>query len=80
VVWDGLCTASVADDTRAPRGTGETCRKAVGTAGGQGEPVSGLLGFDDTDKCLACSMPTRSLQRAMPPWAVALSRQGDSMA
>jgi hypothetical protein len=46
----------------------------------RGEPVSGLLGFDDTDKCLACRMPTRARQRAMPPWAVALSRQGYAMA
>jgi len=32
---DGVCLASVADDTRAPRDRGQTCRKGLGTAGGQ---------------------------------------------
>jgi len=47
--WHGLGAASVADDTRSPRNTWETCRKALGTAGGQVHSVRGLLCLDDTE-------------------------------
>jgi hypothetical protein len=34
-IWSRGCAVSVADDTCSPKGTWETCRKALGTAGWQ---------------------------------------------